>query len=138
MTNREVNVQNNVNVNTLRVDLGNQTQVTKRNANEVSGHSFQDVLTGKIRFSNHANVRLSSRDIKLTGEQLKRVENGVDSARMKGVRDSLVLVDDIALVVNVKSGTVITAMSKNGVGGNGNESQNTDNVYTNIDGAVIV
>ena len=58
---------------------------------------------------------------------MERVEDGLQRANAKGIRDSLVLVDDLALVVNVKSKTVITAL------------QNTqENVFSNIDGAVIV
>ena len=97
------------------------------------GGNFQKVLDNAIHkqqpvhFSKHANMRLSDRQITLTGEQLSRVETGLSKANAKGIRDSLVLVDDVALVVNVKSKTVITAL------GNGQ-----DNVFSNIDGAVIV
>ena len=103
-----------------------------------SGNNFKKVLDGAIlrqerqecqpvHFSKHANMRLNARQITLTGDQLSRVEAGLTKAGAKGIRDSLVLVDDVALVVNVKSKTVITALS----GG-------TDNVFSNIDGAVIV
>lgn len=95
--------------------------------------SFQSVLNQAIddkkplQFSKHAHMRLNLRDIALTTEQIKRVENGVCKAVDKGIRDSLVLVDNVALVVNVRNKVVITAMS----------SEN-ENVFTNIDGAVIV
>ena len=95
--------------------------------------NFQKALEGAlhrqqpVQFSKHAHMRLSDRQITLTGEQLSRVEDGLTKANAKGIRDSLVLVDDVALVVNVKSKTVITAM------GSGQ-----DNVFSNIDGAVIV
>ena len=95
--------------------------------------NFQNALDNAIgrqqpvQFSKHANMRLSSRQITLTGEQLNRVEAGLTRADAKGIRDSLVLVDDVALVVNVKSKTVITAL---------NSAQ--ENVFSNIDGAVIV
>ena len=95
--------------------------------------NFNKVLEGamhrqeSVHFSKHAHTRLSDRKITLTGDQLSRVETGLSRAFDKGIRDSLVLVDGVALVVNVKSKTVITAM------GNGN-----DNVFSNIDGAVIV
>ncbi|MCL2398208.1 MAG: flagellar biosynthesis protein [Defluviitaleaceae bacterium] len=80
-----------------------------------------------VHFSKHANMRLIDRQITLTGEQMNRVEAGLSRANAKGIRDSLVLVDDIALVVNVKSKTVITALG-----------QGQENVFSNIDGAVIV
>jgi len=71
-------------------------------------------------------MRLSDRNIDLTGEQMDRLIEGIGKASSKGIRDSLVLVDDLALVVNVTSRTVITAI---------NGAQ--DNVFSNIDGAVI-
>ena len=90
---------------------------------------FEDALHRQVpvNFSKHANMRLLDRQITLTGEQLSRVESGLSRANAKGIRDSLVLVDDVALVVNVKSKTVITALSSG-----------ADNVFSNIDGAVIV
>ncbi|MCL1988780.1 MAG: flagellar biosynthesis protein [Firmicutes bacterium] len=95
--------------------------------------NFQQALENAINrqtplhFSKHANMRLNDRQITLTGEQMNRLENGLVQANAKGIKDSLVLVDDVALVVNVKSKTVITALER---------GQN--NVFSNIDGAVIV
>ncbi len=100
---------------------------------ENSQVNFNNILSNKISeqkplfFSKHASMRLSARDITLSPDQLRRVESGVDKALEKGINDSLVLVDNVALVVNVKSKTVITAMNKE-----------NDNIFTNIDGAVIV
>jgi flagellar operon protein len=83
--------------------------------------SFRDIL-----FSKHAALRLDSRDIKLSEDQITRLGAAIGKAQEKGIRDSLVLMDDVALVVNVRSRTVITAMNRQ------------DNVFSNIDGAVIV
>ena len=105
-----------------------------RNINNINNSSdFKQILDNKINnkeeilFSKHANKRLSTRDISITKEQMNRVEKGIENAKEKGIKDTLVLVDNIALVVNIKNNVVITAMTKN------NES-----VFTNIDGAVIV
>ena len=93
--------------------------------------AFRDVFSGslerQIQFSKHANMRLNARNITLTGDQINRVEIGIVRANEKGIRDSLVLVDDVALVVNVKSRMVITAIN-----------QENEAVFSNIDGAVIV
>lgn len=72
-------------------------------------------------------MRLSSRNLQLSNSQIKRVENGIKRAEEKGIKDSLVLVDNIALLVNIKNKTVVTAIDNN-----------SEKVYTNIDGAVIV
>lgn len=98
--------------------------------------SFEEVLSTKqktkvedtngIRFSKHANDRLAYRNIDLSKEQMERLENGTNRAREKGIQESLVMVDDLAFIVNVKNNVVITAV---------NDTE--DAVFTNIDGAVI-
>jgi len=57
-------------------------------------------------------MRLQLRNIKLTDEQRKRYRKQ-SRKRKKGVKDSLVLIDDIAFVVNVRNRTVITAVNSN-------------------------
>lgn len=83
----------------------------------------------KLKFSKHAESRLQSRNINLSTPQMDRIIEGVDKAGAKGVRDSLILMDDVAFVVNIENRMVITAASKNEL---------RENVFTNIDGAVIV
>ncbi|HHV10202.1 MAG TPA: flagellar protein [Clostridiales bacterium] len=87
----------------------------------------QAAEANELKFSKHANERLASRNIDLTDEQLERLENGAKRASEKGINESLVMVDDLAFIVNVKNNTVITAV-KDG----------EDKVFTNIDGAVIM
>lgn len=97
--------------------------------------SFEEVLKGKIntdsglKFSKHASERLAQRDISLTDEQMNRLENATQKACEKGISESLVLMDQLAFIVNIKNQTVVTAMDS---------TQADENVYTNIDGAVIV
>lgn len=99
--------------------------------------SFQDILAAKtkeasdvsaLRFSKHAFNRLADRNIELTGEQMDRLAQGTQKAEVKGIRDSLVMVDDLAFIVNVPNQTVITAMDR---------SQAQEQIFTNIDGAVF-
>lgn len=104
----------------LTQDKGRVNPQGENAANPALG--FQQVL-----FSKHASLRLNDRNINLTDDQMNRVADGVEKAEQKGIRDSLVLVDDVALLVNVKSRTVITAVSPQ-----------RDNVFSDIDGAVIV
>ncbi len=95
--------------------------------------SFQEILnntqSGKtegLKFSKHANQRLATRNINLSAEQMERLENGTTKAREKGIRESLVMVDNMAFIVNVRNNTVITAVG-----------DSADAIFTNIDGAVI-
>lgn len=105
------------------------------NANIPDGQtSFQDIfkekvnLEGDVKFSKHANERLESRNINLSSEQMERLNQGVTKARGKSINESLVMMDNLAFIVNIKNNTVVTALE-----------QNVDNnVFTNIDGAVIV
>lgn len=94
---------------------------------EILQHTQAVSEAGELKFSKHANERLASRNIDLTDEQLERLENGAKKASEKGINESLVMVDDLAFIVNVKNNTVITAV-KDG----------DDRVFTNIDGAVIM
>lgn len=114
---KDSNLKNNINngVNTSNLN---------------SAKSFKEVLNteaSNIQFSKHAFNRLENRDINLSSEQIKRVEQGILKAKQKGINDSLVLVDNVALVVNIKNNVVVTAIQNN-----------NEKVYTNIDGAVIV
>jgi flagellar operon protein len=93
------------------------------------GQVLEKKLQGELKFSQHAQQRLQSRNIELGDAELARLENAVNKAREKGARDSLVLMDNLALVVSVKNNTVITAVD---------EQNLKENVFTNIDSAVIV
>ncbi len=105
-------------------------------ARTTEGLSFQEILTqksegaaGTLRLSKHAANRLLDRGIELSREQWQRLEGGARKAQQKGIKDSLVIVDELAFIVNVPNQTVVTAM----------DSTRTDeNVFTNINGAVIM
>lgn len=99
----------------------------------VTGPSFQQVLQREltpeeIKFSAHAQQRLALRS-GLSETELKRLEDGVAKAAQKGARESLILMDNLALIVSVKNRTVITAVDG---------QRMKENVFTNIDSAVIV
>lgn len=104
---------------------------------KIQGVSFQDILAQKsldatigtpLKFSKHASNRLADRNIELTANQMERLAEGAQKAGVKGIRDSLVMVDNLAFIVNVPNSTVVTAMDQN---------QADENIFTNIDGAVI-
>lgn len=95
--------------------------------------SFQDILQGKIsptvKFSGHAAERLQRRNIVLSPESIQKLNQAVQKAGAKGCRESLILMDDLALIVSIKNNTVITAMDGEHI---------KENVFTNIDSVVIV
>ena len=109
-----------------------------QNSNIQNGLSFGQILEDKsksftqgsvLKFSKHASNRLFDRNIELTEEQLNRLNEGATKAGEKGIRESLVIVDQLAFIVNVPNNTVITAMD---------QTETNENVFTNIDGAVIM
>ncbi len=98
---------------------------------KVPGADFANLLDKemhKLSFSNHAEQRLASRNIRLTEGQLQRLEQAVVKAEAKGAKDALVLVDGTAFVVSVTNKKVITAIDEGSV---------RENVFTNIDSAII-
>ncbi|MGE5400401.1 MAG: TIGR02530 family flagellar biosynthesis protein [Ignavibacteriales bacterium] len=82
----------------------------------------------KIKFSSHASKRLEARNIQLSDSELNKLQDAVERAELKGAKDSLVMMDKTAFIVNVPNKTVITAMQL----GDGN-----DNIFTNIDSVVF-
>lgn len=99
--------------------------------------SFRDVLREKlsaqspvdINFSKHAINRVVERSIDLSDDKLLRLSEGVRLAEEKGLDDTLILMDSAAFIVSVKNNTVITTISEDELKGN---------VFTNIEGTVII
>lgn len=90
---------------------------------------FQDVLQQEMRLSKHAQNRLQERGISLKPEQMEQIRSAVDKAEAKGAKESLILMRDMALIVNVKSKTIVTAMDGTSM---------KDNVFTQIDSAIVI
>lgn len=99
------------------------------------GLSFGQIFSQKsieengLKFSKHASFRMSDRGIEMTDDQIARLNDGARKAAEKGIKDSLVLVDDMAFIVNIPNQTVITAMDS---------TETEENVFTHINGAVIM
>ena len=118
-------------VNSIHTNTQSLNQVQP----SVNGESFADILNRQINsgtsieFSKHAMNRVMERNIDLSADKLERLNTGVKLAEEKGLNDTLILVDSLAFVVNVKNNKVITTVGQDGLRGN---------VFTNIDGTVIV
>lgn len=82
----------------------------------------------KVKFSSHATKRLESRDIHLSETEVSRLQNAVQLAESKGAKDSLVMMDNTAFIVNIPNKTVVTALPVDKEG---------ENVFTNIDSVVF-
>ena len=96
----------------------------------VQGPSFLETLENVqgVHFSNHALKRLQSREINLDSENVNRLSDAIDKAEKRGGRSSLVMVDDLAFIVNIQDRTVVTALDTN---------QRGEGVFTQIDSVVF-
>ncbi|MFC6331163.1 TIGR02530 family flagellar biosynthesis protein [Paenibacillus septentrionalis] len=100
------------------------------NQSAAGKNSFSDALDRELlKFSHHAEVRMAQRGITLPQESIHQISEAVDSAAQKGAKDSLIVLGDIAMIVNVPTRTVVTALD----GG-----QMQSNVFTKIDSAIIL
>lgn len=107
----------------------NSQAVAKKNNNGASFQALLQQAAKQVNFSQHAINRMQSRGISLNEQELAKLDDTVEKLSKKGARESLIYLNDIALVVSIKNRTVITAME----GANGN-----DNIITNIDSAAII
>lgn len=112
-----------------------QTATVGRDADVKPKQSFQDVLSETIRrssevnFSKHAVKRAAEHNIELNDDNLSRLNEGVKIANDKHLEEPLILVGSTAFLVNIPNNTVITALDSSNMKGN---------VFTNIDGTVII
>ena len=115
------------------INLTRTKPATRQQQPSAPGKSFDQLLNKQIdrqgvKFSKHAVDRMNSRGIQFNPNQLQRLEQAVSQVAGKGGADSLVMIDSTALVVSVKNETVVTVVDK---------GQLKNNVFTNIDSAVI-
>lgn len=89
----------------------------------------EKVKPATLKFSNHAVERMNQRGIAFTPDQMSKIENAARTAAQKGAKETLILADDSALIVNLKNNAIVTVMDKNML---------RDNVFTNIDSTVII
>jgi flagellar operon protein len=99
------------------------------------GSSFSDVFNSrigeeeKLHFSKHAAERANQRGIEVTPSFLGDLQSAVEKARLKGAKDVVIISERGAFIVNVPNNTVVTTMSEN---------EMKENIFTNIDSAVLL
>jgi len=115
---------------TVRAASGNDAQRAQPPAlsfeamlKRAEGQSAQPV------FSKHAQSRMALRDIALSSQELTKLSDAISKAKDKGSRSTLILMGERAFIVSVPDNTVVTAMKGRDL---------KENVFTQIDGAVIV
>ncbi|MFD2657198.1 TIGR02530 family flagellar biosynthesis protein [Gracilibacillus thailandensis] len=92
---------------------------------------FAEVLKQqqKIEISKHASDRMTQRNIHLSDADWNKMNEKLDQAKDKGVKESLVIMDEAAFIVNAESKKVITALDK---------SELSSKIFTNINGTIVM
>jgi flagellar operon protein len=125
----------NSTVNPPFVPIGGFDKVNQKpKVGNISSRPFDKILQDHLKpdeltFSTHAKKRLFSRNIELTQEEISNLNDAVRKAESKGAKESLILMGDNGFIVSVTNKKVITAV---------NQNELKENVFTNIDSAVIV
>ncbi|WP_339249700.1 TIGR02530 family flagellar biosynthesis protein [Sporosarcina sp. FSL W8-0480] len=83
----------------------------------------------ELKISKHANERLKERHIHISESEWAHIGEKVNEAKKKGIKESLVLMDQAALIISAKNSTVITAMDR---------KEAKDQLFTNIDGTIVL
>jgi flagellar operon protein len=110
--------------------VGNENVASTKSGRE-STSSFDSIFKEeleKVKFSSHALKRLESRNIQLSDDDISKIQNAVDKAESKGSKDSLVMMNKTAFIVNIPNKTVVTAIDVTG---------SQENIFTNIDSVVF-
>lgn len=120
-------------VNGITVPFIPITQTNEPGSSKINGpaDNFSSIFEkelSKLKFSNHAIKRLENRNIQLTDTDINRIQDAVQKAEMKGSKDSLVMMNNTAYIVNIPNKTVVTALPV---------EQSADNIFTNIDSVVF-
>jgi flagellar operon protein len=123
-----------IKINPIRI---NQNQNQTRNINSINNPkaTFETLLQKEIhknqnlKFSKHALERLQEREIELTTQEVDKLNSAITKAATKGIKETLIIMDNKAFIASVPNRTVITAAT---------DKQLKDNVFTNIDGAIFV
>ena len=82
-----------------------------------------------ISFSKHAQSRAAERGIQVDDALMGQLADSVERAQAKGATNILAFDATRAFIINVPHGRVITTMS---------QEEMEENIFTNIDGAVLL
>ncbi|MGQ9608255.1 MAG: TIGR02530 family flagellar biosynthesis protein [bacterium] len=116
------------------IAINNSISQKTKVANTNAVKSFAEILDEnqrnmEVRLSSHAQERLKQQNITISQQDMNRITEATNELQKKGSRESLMILRDLALVVNINNRTVITAVDK---------SRQKDRIFTNIDSTIIL
>ena len=127
------NVNQITNAGTLKLQHAQSALQTR--ANTGSQVQFAEILQNQtnkaqsVQFSKHAAQRVQQRGIEMTDSLLANLNQAVKKAQAKGAKDVVVIGESGAFIVNVPNNIVVTTMSG---------AEMKENIFTNIDSAVLI
>lgn len=113
-------------------------KVNKSQGQNAHEKEFESILKAKkvpqkkdedIKFSQHATKRLKDRNINIDNSEFLKLREAFNKLRSKGGKDSLVVTDNAAYILDVTNGKVVTAVDK---------EKMSENVFTKIDSTIFI
>lgn len=115
-----------------RTELEKHEKVSKQ---DVQQSEFRKILDDhqtsgrELQVSKHAQKRIEQRKIQLDSSEYMKIKNAIQQLKGKGGKDSLVVTDKAAYVVDVEKNNIVTAVDRDASEGK---------LFTNIDSTIIV
>jgi len=82
-----------------------------------------------LKISKHAAQRMAERQISIQPSEWQKIYEKVSEAKTMGIKESLVVTKNEALVVSPQNETVITVLNRN---------EAAKQIFSNIDGAILL
>ncbi|NLM03872.1 MAG: flagellar protein [Clostridiales bacterium] len=111
----------------INIKQNNNKTIPSTNFNQILEQHIKN--NKELKFSKHATERLKERNIQLDQKEIARLDKAIDNAAKKGIKETLIIMDNRAFIASVSNKTIITATT---------EGDMKDNIFTNIDGVVII
>lgn len=117
-----------------KVQNSHKINSTTLNQRINAGTDFNSILRdvqnkNEVKISGHAMERLKERKIQLSNTDFENLNSAVSAIRNKGGKEALIFYKDVAFITSIKNNTIITAVDKDNL---------KENVFTNIDSAMII
>ena len=107
-------------------------------SNDVGLKEFKNVLKNEIekrddaqgiQLSLHAAQRIKDRKLEMDNEEFVKLKEGINRLKNKGGRESLIITEKAAYIVDIDRNKIVTAIDKNNLG---------ENVFTKIDSTLVI
>jgi len=115
-------------VGVKRPDAGRAITPAGKQGDFAAALSRESARLDSLKISSHAQKRLNSSQVTFSESDVQRLDGAVRLATEKGANQSLIMLDNLALVVSVKNRVVITAVD---------DGRAREGIFTNIDSVVI-